>query len=398
MYNMNNQDNGNELVSNDNKLIINGKKSLTRQKSYSNCISVKTDQVKAVDIVCGLAWGDEAKGKIVSELLAKHKYDWVCRWSGGSNAGHTIYIDGKKYVTHIIPAGVFYGIPSYIGPDCYVNLDDLDEEMTYLKNNGFNVDLIKVSNDAMTITNHHKEEDLKKYKKQQGSTGKGIAPCAKDKFARSGIRVADYVIQNGFKTKTFNPFKHLWSSEDLNNKPKDSLYGNILCEGAQGFWLDINQGYYPFVTSSITLPYSACSLGFPPQKIRHIYGAAKIYDTRVGTDPSFPDEMDSDPVLAKIGEVGQEFGATTGRSRKVWWLNIDKLIDAINVSGCTHLVISKTDVLDIVKQFKLFYQNDVKEFNSLKEMKNKIIECLESKCYLLKKIIFSNSPESVDGL
>jgi len=354
--------------------------------------------IDSVDIVCGLAWGDEAKGKIVSELLAKKKYDWVCRWSGGSNAGHTIYINGKKYTTHIIPAGVFYGIPSYIGPDCYVNLEDLDEEMGYLQENGFNTDLIRVSNNVIIITNQHKQEDLLKYKKQQGSTGKGIAPCAKDKYGRTGVRINDFIIKNGFRTKYFNPFKHIWCPEKNDTREIDVLKGNILCEGAQGFWLDINQGNYPYVTSSTTLPYSACSLGFPPQKIRHIYGAAKIYDTRVGTDPSFPDEMKNDEVLAKIGEVGKEFGSTTGRSRKVWWLNINKLVESINISGCTHIVISKTDVLDIVGVFKLYLDNKVEEFETLDDMKIYISECLNSQCDLLQTIIFSDSPECVEGI
>jgi len=356
------------------------------------------NNIDSVDIVCGLAWGDEAKGKIVSQLLVTKKYDWVCRWSGGSNAGHTIYINGEKYVTHIIPAGVFYGIPSLIGPDCYVNLQDLDEEMEYLYKNGFNIDLIKVSNQVQIITSNHKEEDAKKYQKQQGSTGKGIVPCAKDKYGRTGIRLSEYLINNPIKTKFFNPFKHTWCDVDDNDFTKDKLYGNILCEGAQGFWLDINQGSYPYVTSSVTLPYSVCSLGFPPQKIRHIYGAAKIYDTRVGEDPFFPDEMNKNQILNQIGEVGKEFGATTGRGRKVWWLNINKLCDAINISGCTHIIISKTDILDIVKAYNLHINNSVIQFESLDDLKSHIVNCLQNNCSLLQKIIFSDSPETVEGL
>jgi adenylosuccinate synthase len=349
--------------------------------------------INNVDVVCGLAWGDEAKGKIVSELLAKKKYDWVCRWSGGSNAGHTIYIGGKKYVTHIVPAGVFYGIPSYIGPDCYVNIEDLDEEMNYLKNHGFNTDLIKISPKCHVITSDHKNEDCLKYKKQQGSTGKGIAPCAKDKFGRIGSTIEKYMVNIALNTKVFNPFKHI-SNEQENHSV---LYGDILCEGAQGFWLDINYGNYPYVTSSSTLPYSCCSLGFPPQKIRHIYGASKIYDTRVGIDPSFPNQMDENPILQKIGDVGEEFGATTGRSRQVYWLNLDKLTEAINISGCTHLIVSKTDILDKVGTYQLKLKNQLIHFETLVEMKNKIQSELQ-KCQLLQKIIFSDSPESVDGL
>jgi adenylosuccinate synthase len=348
---------------------------------------MSSKSINFVDIVCGLAWGDEAKGKIVSSLLSTNRYDWVCRWSGGSNAGHTIYVNGNKYVTHIVPAGIFHNIPCYIGPDCYVNLEDLDAEMEYLSKNGFNIDLIKVSGNAHIITEFHKEEDLQKYKKQQGSTGKGIAPCARDKFGRTGIRVGEYVINHGIRTKFFNPFKHIW---DDSNK----LHGIILCEGAQGVWLDINQGCYPYVTSSTTLPYSACSLGFAPQKIRHIYGAAKIYDTRVGIDPSFPDNMNNE--LSSIADVGAEFGSTTGRSRNVWWLNINKLVEAINITGCTHTVISKTDVLDKVNVHKLSFNDEIIPFNDLDTMKKFINNVLKTRCALLQDIIFSDNPESVE--
>ena len=348
---------------------------------------MSSKSIDCVDVVCGLAWGDEAKGKIVSSLLSKNKYDWVCRWSGGSNAGHTIYVNGNKYVTHIVPAGIFHNIPCYIGPDCYVNLHDLDDEMEYLAKNGFNIDLIKVSGRANVITKIHKEQDAISYKNQQGSTGKGIAPCARDKFGRIGERLDQYVITHGIRTRYFNPFKHIWDDNSMR------LRGNLLCEGAQGFWLDINQGCYPYVTSSNTLPYSACSLGFPPQKIRHIYGAAKIYDTRVGTDPSFPENMSNE--LLSIAEIGAEFGATTGRARKVWWLNINRLIEAINITGSTHIVISKTDVLDKVNVHKLSFNDEIIPFNDLNTMKKFIYNVLKRRCELLQEIIFSDNPKLV---
>ena len=295
--------------------------------------------VKDVDICCGLAWGDEAKGKVVTELIKKYDYDWVCRWAGGSNAGHTIYFNHIKYNTNIVPSGVFYNKKCYIGPQCYVNLHDLDKEMEYLHNNGFNIDTIYLSEYAHVVLDKHKFDDCQNYKTQQGSTGKGIAPCAQDKYGRKGLRVKD-ILNEPFYFKDllfFNPEKHIM---------KEALYGTILCEGAQGFWLDIDYGNYPYVTSSCTLPYSACSLGFPPQCIRHIYGAAKIYDTRVGVDPDFSDDLLKDKVLNSIATVGNEFGTTTGRMRKVNWLDLGKLIQAIIISGTTHVVISKTDIYD----------------------------------------------------
>ena len=244
-----------------------------------------TNKINYVDICCGLSWGDEAKGKIVSYLAKTGNYNFVCRWAGGNNAGHTIYKNGIKYKTHLIPSGIFYNICSVIGPDCVINKESFFEEVNYLKKNGFNTDLILISPNAHVITDIHIKEDIDKLHNSQGTTGKGIAPCYKDKYARKGILAKS--------VKEFE--QYLWD---------EKLYGNILCEGAQGYWLDIIKGNYPYVTSSNTLPYSACSLGFPPQLIRNIYGAGKIYDTRVGYDPDFPDSLLNDNDLKKLGEIG----------------------------------------------------------------------------------------------
>ena len=289
-------------------------------------------EINYVDICCGLAWGDEAKGKITSELAKTNNYNYVCRWSGGDNAGHTIYINKKKYETHIIPSGVFYNIKSIIGPDCVVNKEGFLKEIEYLNKNGFNTDLVKISPKAHIVTDNHIKEDLSILNKSQGTTARGIAPCYSDKYKRIGMQVKD--------VKELK--EYLWD---------EKLFGNILCEGAQGFWLDINQGNYPYTTSSVTLPYGSCSLGFAPQKIRNVYGAAKIYDTRSGIDSLFPEELLEDKELSKIIELGKEYGVTTGRKRKVNWLNVDLLIKAVNISGTTHLVISK---IDILKQLNIY--------------------------------------------
>jgi adenylosuccinate synthase len=336
-------------------------------------------QINNVDICCGLAWGDEAKGKIVTQLIKNKKYDFVCRWSGGSNAGHTVYFNGKKFHSHIIPSGIFLGIKSFIGPDCYINEKDFLQEIQVLQENGFDTTNIFISPYAHVVTDLHKEIDVNTYKKEQGSTGKGIALCAKDKFARIGILVKDL--------KESELTKYIYT---------DKLFGDILCEGAQGFWLDINHGNYPFVTSSYTLPYSACSLGFPPQKIRKIYGAAKVYDTRVGVDPDFKDDLLNDNTLNKIAEVGKEFGTTTGRARKVNWLNMNKLIDAINISGSTDVIISKIDVLDTVGVFKYIWNDNIMKCNDILELQNVITVSIYKYCKLVENIIFSDNPESVD--
>ena len=334
--------------------------------------------INNVDICCGLNWGDEAKGKVIAQLAKSNKYNFVCRWNGGDNAGHTVYVNGNKYKTHLIPCGIFYNIPSIIGPDCVVNIESFKQEIIYLDNCGFNTNLIKISPKAHLITNEHINEDIQKYK-SQGTTSKGIAPCYRDKYARNGIRVKN--------VEFFN--EYLWD---------EKLFGNVLCEGAQGFWLDITQGNYPFTTSSTTLPYGACSLGFPTNLINKIYGATKIYDTRSGTDPDFPEELLQDSELLSIINEGKEFGTTTGRMRKVNWLNLDKLIQAINITGTTDIIISKVDVLEKVNIFKLIHNRILQIFNSIDGMKEYINMNLTNYCKYLTNIIYSDNVEFIKEL
>ena len=332
--------------------------------------------INNVDICVGLAWGDEAKGKITAHLSKENEYDFVCRWAGGNNAGHTIHMNNKKYVTNLIPSGIFHNVKSIIGPDCVVNIEHFFEEINYLKENGFNTNLIKISPKAHIITNEHIEEDIQKYKKL-GTTARGIAPCYRDKYGRTGQRVIDHVEQ----LKDF-----IWD---------ENLYGNVLCEGAQGFWLDINYGNYPYITSSNTLPYSSCSLGFPPCLINNIYGAVKIYDTRVGYDPDFPETLLDDPDLQKLGEIGEEYGSTTGRKRIVNWLNLDKLIKAINISGTTHLVISKVDIIEQLGVYKYYYNNQLINVDNSDIMQEEISLNILTNTLFCKHIYFSNNPYSI---
>ena len=328
--------------------------------------------IQFVDICVGLSWGDEGKGKIVSQL--SNQYDFVCRWAGGNNAGHTIYVNGNKYATHLIPSGVFHGIPSIIGPGCVVHKESFFDEINYLQKNGFNTKLVKISPKAHIITEEHIEEDKQKYNKVLGTTAKGIGTCYSDKYARKGIRIQDR--KEEFK-------EYIWD---------EKLFGKVLCEGAQGFWLDINQGNYPYTTSSVTLPYGSCSLGFPPQKIRYIYGAVKIYDTRSGIDPLFPEELLNDTELSQVIDIGEEYGVTTGRKRKVNWLNLDFLIKAINISGTTHVIVSKTDVLTRVDNFKLFHNGKKISFSLISAMKDFITDTLLANCPLLTQVVYSDNP------
>jgi len=331
--------------------------------------------IQFVDICVGLSWGDEGKGKIVSQL--SNQYDFVCRWAGGNNAGHTIYVNGNKYATHLIPSGVFHGIPSIIGPGCVVHKESFFDEINYLQKNGFNTKLVKISPKAHIITDEHIEEDKQKYNKVLGTTAKGIGTCYSDKYARKGIRIQDR--KEEFK-------EYIWD---------EKLFGKVLCEGAQGFWLDIDYGNYPYVTSSSCLPHSACTLGFAPQKIRKIFGAVKMYDTRVGKDPEFPDDLLCNQELMTLAQEGNEYGTTTNRARLVNYLNLDKLISAIEISGTTELIISKVDIVEKAHIFRYYYQDILHTVDTLQQMKDNIQEILYSNTSLLKNIIFSSNPEKI---
>jgi adenylosuccinate synthase len=329
--------------------------------------------IKAVDIIFGLAWGDEGKGKI-SNAISKN-YDIVCRWNGGPNAGHTVYINDKKYKTHIIPCGIFQNKLSVIGPNCVINIDKFFDEIEYLNREGFDTSLIKVSPKAHIITEKHIQYDLKFLKPKLGTTGQGIAPAYADKALRTGKLAGNYLDK-----------QYIWNGE---------LYGEILCEGAQSFWLDLNYGDYPYVTSSETLPYSACSLGFSPKKIRDIIGVAKIYDTKSGVDPLFPESLWNNEDLNKIIELGKEFGSTTGRKRIVNWLRLNHLKQAIKISGTTKLIINKCDILQNINKYKIITDDisgpshiDFIDFSSMKEY---ILNELKDNC----EIIFSGNKENI---
>ena len=337
--------------------------------------------IDRADIVVGLAWGDEAKGKITSQLASTVGedglpfYNMVARWGGGNNAGHTVYVNGEKYKTHLVPSGVFYGVNSLVGPGCVLHPESFYKELDYLSDSGFDTSLIKVAHNCHIVTEKHIAFDKKHLANKLGTTGRGIGPCYADKAARAGVLAVD-VLEKEF----------IWDGE---------LEGNLLCEGAQGVWLDLNSGLYPYVTSSITLPYGACSIGFPTQKINKVWGAAKIYDTKSGEDPRFPARLLEDPVLKMLADLGEEYGVTTGRRRKVNWLNLDMLINAINVTGTTHLVISKCDVIKKLGQLRLHYGGKLVRFLSLDEMTNFIERNVRESSPLLEYVRFSHSPEEI---
>tara|TARA_R110002051_G_scaffold30008_2_gene69535 strand:+ start:15341 stop:16360 length:1020 start_codon:yes stop_codon:yes gene_type:complete len=331
------------------------------------------------DIIVGTSLGDEGKGKVAHHLLKSGEYTHCIRYNGSNNAGHTIYHNGVKHVAHAIPMGVFFGIKSIIGPGCTVNLDQFYREIKELESAGISTaGLVFISKNTHIITDEHLTED--RMDATIGTTRRGNGPAYRDKYNRTGLRAEQVpeLEEGGFLI-------------DLYHELHDGLIDPIiLCEGAQGFGLDIDWGGYPYVTSSHCTTAGALLNGIPPQSIRNVYGVAKAYDTYVGVK----DFHGKDSVFDLIQEVGAEYGATTGRPRQCNWMNIDQLRKAININGVTHLIINKVDILRKVGKWGLRSYEDDRIFIKLgceTAWKQYIKRYLESGV----KIIFSDSPEHI---
>lgn len=333
-----------------------------------------------VDVLLGLQWGDEGKGKVVDVLTPK--YDVVARFQGGPNAGHTLEFEGQKYVLRSIPSGVFQGGKINIigngvvlAPDLFMNeAKDLEKSGHELQSR------LHISSKAHLIMPTHRILDraleVAKGKAKVGTTGKGIGPTYTDKVSRNGLRVGD--ILEGFEEKYaahkerhmkmlssmgwtdfdgfeetektwmegvefLRRFKIVDSEHEVNRTLKDGK--SILCEGAQGTMLDVDFGSYPFVTSSNTICAGACTgLGIGPNKVGNVLGIMKAYCTRVGSGP-FPTEL-FDDTGKRIRDLGHEYGAVTGRERRCGWVDLVQLRYSIMVNGVTQLIMMKSDVLD----------------------------------------------------
>ena len=353
-----------------------------------------------IDLILGLQWGDEGKGKIVDVLT--NNYDIIARFQGGPNAGHTLEFDEIKHVLHTIPSGIFHDKKiNVIGNGVVIDPVIFKKEIDTLKNLGVDVSSkLFVSRKAHLIFPTHRlidqASELSKGKKKIGSTLKGIGPTYMDKTGRNGFRVGELEI-DGWENKLNNLIsKHERLIKNFNveieyniNELKDefldalkflksltlidsehyfhtSLKSNkkILAEGAQGSLLDIDFGTYPYVTSSNTTSAGACTgLGIPPNKIGNVYGIFKAYTTRVGSGP-FPTEL-FDETGERIGKIGHEFGATTGRARRCGWLDLVSLKHSINVNGVSELIMMKGDVLSGLEKLKICtkyrYKNEIIE-------------------------------------
>ena len=290
-----------------------------------------------VDVVIGMQYGDEGKGKIANQMAMSGEYDYVVRFNGGGNAGHTIYLNGEKIVTHLVPCGILHGVPSVIGNGCVINTQKLFDELEYLEGFGFDTSLLKIAENAHIITQEHIEEDSKDT--TIGTTRTGNGPCYRDKVARTGIRAKD--------VPELAPY--LVNMHDLiHSEPK-----KFLAEGAQGYWLDVDFGDYPYVTSSNTGVGAVLNNGFNYKQVRDVVGVIKCYSTYVGAKGYQKD----DERFEQLREIGQEYGATTGRPRQIDWLNIQEVITACQMNGVTKLIINKMDVLRQVVSAWNYYEN-----------------------------------------
>jgi len=301
------------------------------------------------DVVVGLQHGDEGKGKVTYDLLKNNPYNYSIRYNGGPNAGHTIYIDpNTKVVLHQIPIGILLEKPSIIGTGCVIDIDKLEQEIIYLENKGFKHvrENLLISHNAHIIQSVHIQID--KVKNSVGTTGCGIGPCYVDKYDRKGVRVLD-------KLELFKQLHLTVISVPEYFSLLNNYHYQILFEGAQGFSIDIDWGYYPYCTSSSCVSGAISNCGIPASTIRHVYGCCKLYDTYVGSKKFQPD---NDPYLEQLGIIGKESGATTGRKRQCNWLNLVDLKKSIIVNGCTHIIFNKCDIFQQIKMNKLLNSSD----------------------------------------
>jgi len=342
--------------------------------------------LKKVDVLLGLQWGDEGKGKIVDVLTPK--YNVIARFQGGPNAGHTLEFEGIKHVLHTIPSGIFRkNAVNVVGNGVVIDPIIFKREISALDN--LNVDVsatLKISKKAHLILPTHRlldaASEAAKGNSKIGSTLKGIGPTYMDKTGRNGLRVGDFLTDK-FKEKynflkekhqqmlaqfgaegvsaemeaewfesmeTLKRFELIDSEQYINKRLVDGE--PILAEGAQGSLLDIDFGSYPFVTSSNTVCAGACTgLGVAPNRIGNVIGIFKAYCTRVGSGP-FPTEL-FDDAGEKLCDIGHEYGSTTGRRRRCGWLDLPALKYAIMINGVTELNMMKTDVLDTFDTIKV---------------------------------------------
>lgn len=331
------------------------------------------------DIIVDLQYGDCAKGKVAHHLSRTREYTHVLRYNGGCNAGHTIFHEGQKFVTHHLPAGLFFGTTSIIGPGCVLDPVQFMKEIGELEAGGVKTEgKIFVANNTHVITTAHKEEDGEKGA-AIGTTKSGNGPAYRDKYNRTGTRASDVPELQPYLIDMFDAFH---SGEDV----------QILCEGAQGFGLDIDWGDYPYVTSSHCTVAGALLNGIPAPAVKEVWGVAKVYETYVGSKEFEPE---GDTTFTKIAEVGEEYGATTGRRRQCNWLDLDLMKRAVALNGVTHIVLNKVDVLREVGKFAVRDSSGVTAFTTQDEMHEFLIKFLTDLGLPKDNIFFSEHKDKI---
>jgi len=296
--------------------------------------------------VLGAVWGDEGKGHIVHSLSGK--YDWVIRFNGGANAGHTIYRDGVKYVHNLMPSFDWRSPrpKAFLGSGMVIDLEQLHKEVTTLWNaNSSFPSRVYVDPDAFIVLPEHKEED-KRLNGHIGSTNRGIGPAYVSKISRKGTRIRDLMkgpseVSNKFIKEMQSMGVHFRGLMELR---REMEFDELLFEGAQGVMLDINHGIYPYVSCSESTVAGIYSCGFHFAKPEKVYGVAKCYTTKVGEGP-FPTEL-QEKEAHELRERGNEYGATTGRPRRVGWIDLPALDYACQKGGITNLILTKFDILN----------------------------------------------------
>ena len=326
------------------------------------------------DIIVDLQYGDCGKGKITHHLCKNNYYTHVLRYNGGCNAGHTIYHEGKKFITHHIPAGVFFGVKSIIGSGCVVNVEQFFKEMKELQEGGVDVEgLVYVASNAHVITQSHLEEESAESK--IGTTKRGNGPAYRDKYARAGVQAKDVPELQPFLIDLY---------EEFHGKEASPV---ILCEGAQGFGLDIDYGDYPYVTSSHCTTAGALLNAIPPAWVRDVWGVAKIYETYVGSKSFEPDE----PIFSKLRDLGEEYGATTGRPRQCNWADVSLIEKASKINGVTKIVFNKVDILRELGQWNLIIDGETTDLRTEERTREFIKSRLEENM----EVFFSDTPHSI---
>lgn len=345
--------------------------------------------LRHADIVIDLQAGDTGKGKVAHHLARENSYGAVIRYNGGANAGHTIYHNGVKIVTHQVPVGIFYNIPSIIGPGCVININKLYDELEMLRSHGFSAPLYIDKRCHVTTADHIAEDGQDN---KIGTTRQGIGPTYRDKYARTGSRIIDLVKYNDSSL----PYTIIDIYQFLYGSPVSNL--DVLMEGAQGFQIDIDWGEYPYVTSSHCTVGAVALNGVAPRYWRNVYGVMKAYETYSGfkTFSNGTPDVKTELIFQNIQKVGEEFGATTGRKRQVRWLDLDGVIQAMYINNVTDIIINKVDVLDKVGAYGAYAEGKFHEFATPNAFRGFVEQHLHWHYKpTLNSVTWSTSPEKI---